>query len=285
MSVSMLPCRVLAWGDVGHQVIARIADHFLDAAVRSRVQAILASDRSRLTAGTDIESEATWADKYRDSDRASTRARYSATRNWHFVDLEIDDANLSTACFGEPPLPVGTLASAGPAADCIVDKLDEFVAELKSVRTTKKERLLALQFVLHFIGDVHQPLHVSDSHDEGGNMKVVTGPGLPAANLHSDWDVAFVVSLGSDQTLIAQQLIAKITPAERAAWSSGTASQWAMETFDAAKQHAYGRLPAASSPNHYELTASYVSDAMTVTAEQLSKAGVRLAYILNTSLR
>jgi hypothetical protein len=264
---------VLAWGDLGHGVVAGIADHYLEPAVRSRVHAILAGDKSHLTAGTDIESEATWADKYRDSDRNTTRVRYYATRNWHFVNLEIDDPNLSTACFGQPP-PPGRSAAAGPAADCIVDKLEQFIAELKSARTSKKERLLALQFVLHFVGDLHQPLHASDEHDEGGNAKIVTGAGLPEVNLHAFWDVACVLKLGTDEAQITQQLIAKITP-----------SNWAMESFEVAKRHAYGELPPASSTNHYELTEAYVSDATTVVAEQLSRAGVRLAYVLNGSLR
>ncbi len=275
---------VLAWGDLGHEVIAGIADHYLEPAVRARVQALLARDKSHLTAGTDIESEATWADKYRDSDRNTTRVRYYATRNWHFVDLEIDAPNLSTACFGQPPLQSRS-AGAGPAADCIVDKLEQFIAELKSARTSKKERLLALQFVLHLVGDLHQPLHASDAHDEGGNVKIVSGAGLPEVNLHAAWDVAFVLRLGTSEAQIAQQLLAKMTPAQRAAWSSGTPSDWAMESFEVAKRRAYGELPTASSPDHYELTSAYVSDATTAVAQQLSRAGVRLAYVLNDSLR
>jgi len=282
--VAGVPGPVFAWGDLGHEVIARIADHYLEPTVRSRVATILAGDRSRLTAGTDIETEATWADRYRDSDRDTTRARYNQTRNWHFVDLEIDGADLSTACFGEPP-PPKKAASAGPAADCIVDKLDEFIAELGSRATSKNERLLALQFALHLVGDVHQPLHASDNHDEGGNLKIVAGPALPSGNLHADWDVAFVEKLGRGEAQVAQRLIQKITPAERIAWSSGKPSEWAMESFEIARQHAYASLPAASSAGHYELSASYINDAVTVAAEQLSKAGVRLAYVLNQSLR
>ena len=276
-----LPLR--AWGDLGHEVIARVADHYLEPAVRTRVAAILARDRSRLTRGTDIEAEATWADKYRDSDRDTTHVRYYQTRNWHFIDLEIEGPSLSTACFGRPPATVQ--ASTGPAADCIVDKLDEFIAELRQSSTPKSERLLALQFVLHFIGDVHQPLHASDDHDQGGNAKSVAGPGLPAGNLHSEWDGVFVQRLGDGEIQIAAQLIAKITPAQRAAWASGTPAQWAMESFDAAKRHSYGLLPAASSPNHYVLSADYITDATALAGEQLSKAGVRLAYVLNQSLR
>jgi hypothetical protein len=58
-----------------------------------------------------------------------------------------------------------------------------------------------------------------------------------------------------------------------------------MDSFAVAKSHAYGLLPAASAANRYELSAAYVSDATAVTAEQLSKAGVRLAYVLNQALR
>jgi hypothetical protein len=266
-------------------VIARIADHYLEAPVRARVEAILAKDHSRLTTGTDIESEATWADQYRDSDRQTTRMRYNQTRNWHFVNLEIEGADLNTACFGEPPPAPGRAASMGPAAECIVDKVDQFIVELKASGTPKKERLLALQFVLHLVGDLHQPLHASDEHDEGGNVKVVAGPGLPTGNLHADWDVAFVRRLGIGEAQIAQRLIEQITPAQRASWSSGTPSAWAMETFNVAKGHTYGLLPAPSSTNQYELTDAYINDATHVTAEQLSKAGVRLAFVLNNSLR
>jgi hypothetical protein len=282
-AIASAPRPVLAWGDLGHEVIARIADHYLEPAVRSRFATILAGDRSRLTTGKDIEAEATWADRYRDSDRNTTRVHYNQTRNWHFVDLEIDGPDLRTACFGEPP-PPKKAASAGPAADCIVDKLDELIAELGTRGTSKKERLLALQFLLHFIGDVHQPLHASDDHDEGGNLKIVAGPGLPSGNLHADWDVAFVEKLGSDEAQIAQRLLQKISPSQRLAWSSGKPSEWAMESFDIARQHAYGSLPAASSAGHYELSAAYINDAAVVAGEQLSKAGVRLAYVLNQSL-
>ena len=274
-----------AWGDAGHQIVAAIADHYLEPAVRRRIAAILTTDRSRLTAGTDIASEATWADKYRDSDRATTQLRYHATRNWHFVDLELERPDLETACFGQPPFTPGKLASRGPAADCLVDKIDEFVAELRAKGTSRKERLLALQFVLHLVGDLHQPLHTSDDHDEGGNEKTLSAPGLAAASLHSDWDTAFVLLLGDSPAQIADQLSAQIAPARRASWSSGTTADWALESFAVARDHAYGTLPAPSSGHHYEASAAYVGDAKRVVAEQLSKAGVRLAYVLNGALR
>jgi hypothetical protein len=117
--------------------------------------------------GHDIASEATWADKYRDSDRDTTKIRYEGTREWHFVDIELVQPNLASACFGHPPLPPGAPASRGPPRACVVDKIDQFAAELRNPATTASEQLLALKFLLHFVGDLHQPLHAADDHDAG----------------------------------------------------------------------------------------------------------------------
>jgi hypothetical protein len=272
------------WGDEGHEVIGLIADHYLEPAVRSRVQAMLARDGTGLTA-TDIAHEATWADKYRDSDRNSTGVRYRRTRNWHFVDLEMDGPDLNRACFGRPgPFP-GSPASLGPARDCIVDKIEEFSAELASPTTGDEERRLALQFLLHLVGDVHQPLHAGDDHDQGGNRKTASAPGIAPNTLHHHWDTEFVARLGANDVEIARRLLAQIDDAKRAQWSGGTPETWGMESWSVAQRHAYGLLPGASAPDYYELSEAYVSDATAVTAEQLSMAGIRLAWLLNRALQ
>ncbi len=144
----------LAWGDGGHEIIALVAEHYLDPAARAKVATLLAMDTDTLT-DHDIASEATWADKYRDSDRYTTKIRHQATRLWHFVDIELDEPNLASACFGHPPLPSGIPASKGPPRACVVDKVDQFAAELANPSTAASERLLALKFLLHFVGDLH----------------------------------------------------------------------------------------------------------------------------------
>ena len=287
MACALIPCIVApayGWGDEGHEVIGLIADHYLEPAVRAKVNTILAGDTTRLTPNTHIDQEATWADKFRDSDRATTKVHYNQTRNWHFVDLELDGPDLQTACHGRPVLPKETPASLGPADDCIVDKIDEFTAELEGPATGDPERRLALQYLLHFVGDVHQPLHAGDDHDRGGNLKIATASGISPNTLHHDWDTEFVARLGSDPRAIAGQLIADVTDAQRALWAAGSAADWARESFEVAKHHSYGLLPAADGPNHYTLSAAYITDATTVTREQLSKAGVRLAWVLNRAL-
>jgi hypothetical protein len=196
--VFVLTCsNAFGWGDEGHEIVALVADHFLDPNVRDQVNAMLQTDQTALTA-TDLAHEATWADKYRDSDRNTTKKRYNQTHDWHFVDIELQDGDLDAGCFGHPALDPGTPASQGPPQDCVVDKINEFAAELASADTPADERREALEFLHHFVGDVHQPLHSSDDHDAGGNQKRVSAKGFKAGNLHHFWDTEFVQKLGTD---------------------------------------------------------------------------------------
>lgn len=276
--------RAHAWGDEGHEVIALVAEHELEPQVRARVRALLAGDDSRLCT-LDIAHEATWADKYRDSDRDGARHRYEATRRWHYVDIELHSGELDRSCRGRPAGMRGSPASTGPARDCIVDKIDDFRAELRDPGTEPRERLLALQFLLHLVGDLHQPLHAADDGDQGGNRDIVSAPGLGMHSLHHDWDSEFVARLGAGPEEIARRLLAGISDEQRRQWSRGSTGEWALESFSVAKRHAYGLLPAPSTRGHYELRETYVLDAIDVTAQQLSKAGVRLAFVLNQALR
>jgi hypothetical protein len=278
-TLALAPEAGLAWGDEGHEVVGLIADHHLQPATRAKVQAMLAADIDTLTAH-DISSEATWADKYRDEN--NRRDHYLQTRNWHFVDLEIGAPDLKSACFGAPPLAAGTVASNGPANDCVVDKINEFAAELKAPATNPEERLLALKFLLHFVGDLHQPLHASDNHDQGGNAVKISG--AHARNLHAFWDTDTVQKLGTNPQTVAQALIAKISNAQAAQWAAGTPADWAQEAFGLARSDAYGKLPPAGPNGSYHLTAAYIDDASMVAAQQLSRAGVRLAFAINQAL-
>jgi hypothetical protein len=272
-----------SWGDTGHEAIALIAAHDLEPAVLEKVGALLQGDTSGLTA-RDLAHEATWADHYRDSDRDGAQVRYLGTRAWHFVDLELRGPDLTSACNGRPRLARGSLASQGPAEDCIVDKIEQFRLELAAPATSVDERRLALQYLLHFVGDLHQPLHASDDHDRGGNDKRTRGSGLRPANLHHDWDTEFVARLGGSADEIAGRLLARVTAADRLRWCRGTPEQWAFETYGIARARVYGELPAPDARGRYYLTAANVASATEVTAEQLEKAGVRLAWLLNEAL-
>jgi hypothetical protein len=281
--LALVPGSALAWGDEGHKVIALIAEHYLNPAVDVRVTALLAADTDPLTAH-DMASEASWADKYRDSDRNGTKERYLATRQWHFASIELDNPSLDRACFEHPSLPTGVVASNGPARACVVDKINQFSVELADSSSNIEERLTALKFLLHLVGDLHQPLHTADDHDLGGNRKRVVAEGFVSGNLHHFWDIEFVERLGSDPGEVARALIATISDEDQREWSEGTAADWAMESFGLARNDAYGRLPELGVQGAYVLDAAYIAAAARDIRFQLSRAGVRLALVLNKAL-
>jgi hypothetical protein len=273
-----------AWGDEGHEIVALIADHYLSAPVKSRVEALLAQDRSGLLPETSMAVEATWADVYRDSDRPSTRTHYQQTRDWHFVDLERGAPNLARACYGRSALAPGTPASQGPAEDCIVDKIEQFDTELSDRRTPLPERVLALQFLLHLVGDLHQPLHAADDEDQGGNRKRVDTRGWGRASLHHYWDTEFVSQLGADPHAVAAALISAITATDLQAWRRGSIEDWTRESFALGKALGYDALPSPDERGRYRLSDRYVADAVSAVRLQLSRAGIRLAMLLNRDL-
>ena len=279
-----------AWGDEGHEIVATIAYARLTPAVKKKVDALLAADKDTLTA-KDFVSRATWADKYRDSDRNTTRVRYDATEQWHFTDIELRSPNLDAACFGHPPLPSAALASAGPAKDCAVDKIGEFSAELGKPSTAQAEKILALKFLLHFVGDVHQPLHSADNHDRGGNdVAVVFGTPPAKGELHAYWDTQLVKRLGAAPKTVGAALNKQITASKAAEWAKGTPADWAKEAFEQAKTVSYNFAGEKAVTDDHggtarQLDAAYDKRALPVVREQLSKGGVRLAAVLNAALK
>lgn len=284
--MSLAPVAALAWGNTGHEVVALVAQRYLTKQASARLDALLRADSDTLTP-PDLASRATWADRYRDSDRNTTKQRYKATRQWHFVDIEIGHPDLPASCSGHPP--ISDPASLGPADACVADKISQFEAELTRLRGTDPERLLALKFLLHFVGDVHQPLHAANNNDSGGNaVKVLFGNRKVGQSLHGYWDTAVVRTIGRDPVQIAAKLGHRFDARCRKGWMQGGPDDWAMESFTLARTAAY-RLPAlpaedARGQDAFLLDAAYQRRARAVASEQLAKAGCRLAMILNRAL-
>lgn len=284
----------LAWGAVGHKTVGLIAGMRLDSTVGSKVANILATDTSPFEP-KNIGDEANWADKF----KYANDANYAATNLWHFVDIEVTDpnkGNISIPCNGNPDIPAGKPAYPGVPNDCVIDKINEFAAELRNPATSPEEQLLALQFLLHLVGDEHQPLHSSDRHDRGGNSDKISsaaGITLPAAAsdqvLHHLWDTEFVEQLvGTDAQANAKTLNKAISAQQCKAWLAGApdkwAEAWAVETYSTVgAPKAYGALPETTN-GKYDLPKAYVDIARNVVPEQLRKAGVRLAALLTWSL-
>jgi hypothetical protein len=204
--------------------------------VRAKVDQILRGDHDPLTR-PDIASRSTWADKYRDSDRNSTRQHYQLTREWHFVDVELDSPDLATACFGHPAAAIP--ASVGPEKACVVDRIEAFTAELRQLPSSSPERPIAFKFVLHLVGDVHQPLHAADNHDRGGNeVLVLFGNHVVGQPLHAYWDTVVLEHLGKDSAQVAAALERRLG-SRCSGWMQGTPADWAQESFILARDVIY----------------------------------------------
>jgi hypothetical protein len=275
-ALALLPTQACAWGSEGHILVAAIARSRLSPETLAKVDAILAQDHDASTP-SDMMSRAVWADVYRRDHRE--------TSQWHFADVEKDHPDFDTACFGHPAS--AQPASAGPENACVIDRVADFARELGDPKTPMPERILALKFVLHFVGDMHQPLHVADNHDHGGNCILISLGGSRTVNLHSYWDTGVVLELGTDARDILTRLTADITPDKAGAWSTGDFNSWAHETNLIAFRTAYSfhtQPRCEQSPTPLLFPKGYDEAAQAAAATQIERAGVRLAVVLERAL-
>jgi hypothetical protein len=291
-----------AWGGEAHEIIALLADRLLetgDPAVAKKIADSFAADKSNAWTKTDIAGEAIWADALREK---SPEGRL-ATSKWHYVKLDPDNPDLNKACFGRPGLQAMMPASHGPQDDCVVDKIEQFAKELREPGTSAPERLMALQFLLNLVGDIHDPLFTIERNDQSGRCVAVLPPGSKTpVRLSVYWaDDLVAEAAGKDPAKAAEQIAARLTAVDIRKWSGGTPEEWARESYELAKSVVYG-FPAEAGdrltfpvkkgetdacgpvPLH-RLDARYRDRAVAQIKEQLAKAGVRLAALLRDSLQ
>ena len=297
------PTESWAWDSEGHRIIALVADRLLqaqDPPVEKKVAELLATDKSNSWTKNDIASEATWADALREK---SPEGR-TASSKWHYVKLDPEKPDLKSACFGRPALPALRPASHGPQDNCTVDKIGQFAKELREPGTLDGERLMALQFLLNLVGDIHDPLSTIEHHDQNGQCVGVLAPGAKAPiRLSTYWDDTLVVeAAGRDPAKAAGQITAALAPAAVQKWSGGTPEEWAQESHSLAKAVVYnfptgseagkftfppqkGETDACGPVTVYRLDIGYRDRAIAAVREQLAKAGIRLAVLLRESLK
>lgn len=249
-----------AWGDTAHQVICEVAFRLAKPATQVEIQRLIDSDPS-----------ATFPD-FSESCVLPDHPRIRAPE--HFLNLPRDSTGLTS---DNCPL----------AQACV---LTAIIGDLKIVSSRNEpdaKRLLALESLGHWVGDIHQPLHVSFEDDLGGNKISVSGC---ARNLHAVWDSCLVeVAVGSDVVKATVSLMATITPAMRTRWTSSSPRVWANETFAVAEAVTtrYCVMHGQSCDSLGErmaITTEYLESNKSVVREQLQKAAVRLAHILDTAL-
>jgi S1/P1 Nuclease len=159
---------------------------------------------------------------------------------------------------------------------------------LSSSSASQAQKLASLKFLGHWVGDIHQPLHVSFEDDRGGNGVLVTGE-CGTSNLHSAWDACLVLkAVGDDVSGAATELLKTITPARIESWTHSAPMDWANESFAIAEQARtkYCTRQGASCDKpvgKVTIDAAYIAANTPIVREQLQKAGVRLAHMLDTA--
>jgi len=250
-----------AWGPEGHSIVAEIAQRRLSAEAAAKVREILGENAS-------LASVASWADDYRGLHRDSS--------GWHFVDIPLaaDDYEESRDC---PPSPEG---------DCVIHELGRNLHDLTDRALSAAQRRDALKFVVHFVGDVHQPLHtVGELH--GYNDLAVCYFSSPAkndcvaTNLHSVWDVGLIRSIFWDWGAYVDFLETHWIPTHNdPGLDRGTPVDWALEAHRAARE-----VAVAGVAMDERLGADYLAAVRPTLDRQLAVAGLRLARTLNEALK
>ncbi len=261
----------LAWGQEGHSVVAEIAQQRLSPSATEMVQQLLK--------GRSLASIASWAD--------DERAKRPETYNWHFADipLDVDAYDAKRDCKMDEK-----------QGDCIVAELNRLTNDLRCAEDEKK-KIEALKFAVHFVGDIHQPLHTVLEKSGGNDIPVdvfirggATCPACPVAhistNFHAAWDTyliertvwnwgAYVDRLQKDWLVTSPEAKTEDPDINQTVIDESTFRQWAQESHRAAQTVWYLR------PADDILDDRYLRDVLPVMDRQLGVAGLRLARLLN----
>jgi hypothetical protein len=270
-----------AWGRQGHMTVALVAEGLMTPAAKRMVDELRRAqgwkafkpgdsqyfknadeELTQFCQGPDVDLSLVgdWADAWRE--------QHPETAPLHFVNTPLDGDGsrraMEQAC----------------GNGCILSKLDQEISVLQDREADRTRRLEALLWVVHLVGDVHQPLHCSDNGDKGGNSVGVVIAGR-IANLHSTWDTGFFYVEHARPTELAADLLdheCKDVPAVGPV-NPETPWVWARESYGVAKSFVYPQVKR----NGGEFTRAEVDLAWPVLRKQLARAGVRLAAVLNAA--
>jgi hypothetical protein len=261
----LAPGPAAAWGKLGHRLVAALAAEDLTPAARVEAARLMAGEPEPTLAGI-----STWADELRENDPGL--GRRSAA--WHYVNLGEQGCryDAATAC---------------PGGDCVVEAIREQAAILADRTRSDADRLQALKFVVHFVADVHQPLHAGFARDKGGNTIQVRLParfippyanGNPGSNLHSVWDGGLLHSAGLEEAdYLARLRSMDLAVRVPSAMLPPAAGEWAEESCAIVLRD--GFMPSTPS-----LREGYYASWRPLAEERVRVAASRLAMVLDAAL-
>jgi hypothetical protein len=269
LAVTGLASPATAFWEYGHQTVAQIAYANVTPKTKAAIRKLLAQqallDTPECPAGT-IEEASVWADCIKPLKTADGKSRFGFAYSWHYQNADV------CAPFDLTPA-------------CVSAQIDRDVTLLRDRATSQKDRLQALAFLIHFVGDLHQPLHAGDRHDKGGNdVKTDYGIYGPARfNLHSIWDGP----LAERAISTPPSLVRRYPAAERAKIGAGTVVDWSRESWEAshtAYAAALGGDACGTVPARVKMDDATIAKMVPVSREEVRRGGIRLAKLLDRAL-
>jgi len=257
---ALTPAPVLAWGKTGHRVIAAIADTQLSGLARAHIEQILGP-------GESLDEAANWPDEMRS---APGEFWQKTSVPWHYMDFN------------------GIVYDRAPPEGDAFEALNHFTAVLKDPKANLADKQMALRFVVHLVGDLHQPLHVGRPGDEGGGKILVAFFGEPT-NLHVVWDSGMADKEQLSFTEFATKLERHMSNQQLIDWWDINPRDWVSESAQVREQ-IYADLPRPKKPAGKirkgdkplsDVGYAYVYKFQPVMERQLQRGGVRLAAYLN----
>lgn len=271
----------LAWGPDGHRAVCEIAYLHLDHAHQKEVNRLARHMHvpSGVTKYTSFAQGCTFPDEVRAKD-GDAFAKYQAFNNWHFLNVP-----RSTKTIGE---------DAPCNDDCVLHGIDFHTTALAHA-TNDQSRAEALLFLGHWVGDIHQPLHISFEDDQGGNMiKPIEGGFYTSRAFHSVWDSGIIANAENNSGWkgFADALNEKITDADATAWLGGNHVNWADESYQITinpdaqycKKNADNTSCDALPGHSRTLKQPYQEEFEPEVETRLEKAGIRLADLIQKNL-
>jgi hypothetical protein len=269
LAVAVTDTSLFAWGQQGHRLVALVAANHLSAIAKQNVSWML----GRETLG-DI---ASWADDY--------RRGVVQTGPWHYVNIPATAKSYDRDrdCPTQPGVMRGSRDDMW--RDCIIDRLRYNEERLADARLDRADRAIALKFVVHLVGDIHQPLHASAIEAGGNGIRVKqfgsencgSDPARPVpCNLHSAWDVGLIMHRNLDDRAFLAVLERRLTSERLLNKPVGTPADWAMESLTISN--------AIMLPQQGSVDEAYYTKGIGIIEERLALAGARLAQVLNRAL-
>jgi hypothetical protein len=267
----LMPTPALAWWEYGHETVAEIARANVTPKTRAAIAALLRHAPEMATPTCPlktIEDASVWPDCIKE-----LKDRFSYQYNWHYQNVDIcKPFDVKAAC---------------PDGNCVSAQIDRNARLLKDRTLPPRERLMALAFLVHFVGDLHQPMHAGDNHDLGGN-RVKTDYGIvenPRLNLHSIWD-GYLSERSISQP---PSLVRVYSPEEKAEMAAGTTEDWSRESWEISRDKAYapvrdGQPCRPDSEMRGKLGEEEIEALVPVVRKQIARGGLRLARLLDAAL-